>query len=349
MSKLLAFTERVKSERKSVLQQRMVHIVRCFWEPVCVAQIAHFQILDILCRFREFTSWKSIKPKFDRYSMPLGQAITAVLQYIGSGSNDDLKTLLAVEFSWFIEMIVALGVRGKEYWDEIHSNRFSDDNASIDDMKVSDEDRARFADYTKSGASYSRPLLRYRMRYNIDTQRSVHERSLCNKDYVRKTKQYSYFARYYCPHGVSLGHHISQNAESVLDINQGIMSTMERAPRYFIYDNICKAGDAARVREPIYWNNTTFLGDELHSSGHVCGYFYNSRDYKYGGGVGIHGINDTVVEQANARLKSIRLAATFMSLDLLMTMANAIVELQRRESYQQYYKFNPIKDLFKDQ
>lgn len=349
MRELITFTKEMRDNGYSVLERGLVVLLRGLWGSVHVLQIAHPNIIHTLCTFNQCSIWNGpIKSLFCRFSMPFAKVIDALFKHTANqGDLDgyDLRILMG-RYPFLEQCLMAVGQRGHTLWTEITRNRTGNNNCSMDDIKISDDHQRRFSEYKTSGASYGGPLLRYRMNYNIDSTRSVLERSTCNKGYVQKSGRYSFFCRYSCQHGVAIGHHISQNRESVLDVAQGIMSIMRTAPDWFLYDNACHFKESVILREPDYWKNTTILGDVLHSAGHVCGEFYNCRDYKYGGGYGIHGINDTVVEQSNAQLATIRLAASFMSLDLLMDMANTMVEVQRRVKYQKYKRFN-WKNLFK--
>ena len=151
--------------------------------------------------------------------------------------------------------------------------------------------------------------------------------------------------RFYCPHGVGVGHHIAKDAESVDDVASGIMCTFRKAPKHLVYDYACQLANYCRIREPRYWQHTVFVGDELHSKGHKCSEAHNGGLYKTGGGVGVHGVNDTVVEQANANLNTVKASASYSAIDLLMRQATIAVEVERRFAYQKFKEFDPERDL----
>lgn len=179
------------------------------------------------------------------------------------------------------------------------------------------------------------PLIRYRLKYSIDKRRNHANDTLCTKNYNAKKDMTGAFIIARCPHRIAVWTHICRSAESVDDIASGVMCTLPTAPSKMLYDNACGLADSCWVREYDYWEDTVFNNDENHAKCHKCGKFFSCKASKDSSDLLAH-LNDNAAEQGNKLLLTIRMASTFMSKRLMMTVVRACLEADKRDMYQKY-------------
>ena len=274
----------------------------------------------------ESIDWKKDETTFHFKSAVLHQMITTlILRY--KNWNKIPKE--------FINIMKSIGKRANEIRKTILENRYKESNPSIDDVNASEQDKQKMKLYTASGADYFNELIRYRLVYSIDKKRNHRDDSKCKKDYVQKSRMTSTFMIQRCPHRVAIGTHVARTAESVDDPFCSIVCMMNEAPEFVIIDNPCKAAAFSRLREYKFFENTVFIGDQLHQKGHKCGGCFDITLYKQGLSL-LSNINDSAAEQGNNLLMTIRLSGTFMSLELLMIVVRMSLEFDNRRLFNKY-------------
>ena len=299
----------------------LIPLMRHAFGPVSVLQLAHPKLIDDFVNF-DGIDWTEQKQMLFINKCPLFHSIIQSMINV-YGSFDNLP-------SEFVNFIKAIGDRASLIRTETRNNRYKETNPTIDDVPASEEDQLRFDDYFKSGSAYSGKLLRYRLKYSIDSKRDYYDDTRCNKTYVQRTRMTSAVMISRCAHRIATGVHVCRNGESVDDVISAVTCTMEKAPEHILYDNACKLSDSARLREYDFFENTAFSGDEPHSKGHLCGRFFNVYSYKHSNGF-MKNINCGGCEQGNNLLLSIRLAGTFMSMKLLMLVLRISMEWDNRK------------------
>ena len=301
----------------------LIPLLRHIFGPVNLLQLAHPKLIDDFVNFDNI-EWTEEKQMLFINKCPLFHTIIRTMISV-YGSFDDLP-------SEFVNFMKAIGDRASLIRTETRTNRYKETNPTIDDVRASEEDQLRFGEYFTSGSAYSGKLLRYRLKYSIDSKRNYYDDTRCNKTYVQRTRMTSAVMIARCPHRVATAVHVCRTGESVDDVISACTCTMETAPQHILYDNACKLSDSARLREYDYFENTVFSGDEPHSKGHLCGRFFNVYSFKHSNGF-MKNINCGGCEQGNNLLLSIRLAGTFMSMRLLMLVLRISMEIDNRRLF----------------
>jgi hypothetical protein len=97
-----------------------------------------------------------------------------------------------------------------------------------------------------------------------------------------------------------------------------IVRRFREPPCVIIYDNACNLSRYCLKREPVFFADTLFLIDRVHSPGHVgCPETMHLRSFpdsrELAPGVTVGQLNSQVAEQMNSRLETIATQVAFMN------------------------------------
>lgn len=132
----------------------------------------------------------------------------------------------------------------------------------------------------------------------------------CNKIYKKRGKLAPGVLWYFCgKHNHCLGFTILYRSESCQQVVETLMTRFSKPPKCVIYDNACNLEDFILNRYSTYFDETRFFVDSFHYKSHSnCSLSYDS---------GLHhdilkGVNTSLVEQRNSKLRFMKHTAPFM-------------------------------------
>ena len=168
-----------------------------------------------------------------------------------------------------------------------------------------------------TGACYSTPRQRLRPFYEGRDSGVAQNRNtdICNKYYdtYKKQKLTGGLMAFWCPHLVCLGFHMMPTAEGRDDVFSGIFTHWPKAPRVIVYDFACQLAPYCLVREPEFFQDTLFVIDEMHSTGHSsCSQAFFLQNYMLTR-ASLKFVNSSAAECGNAGLSRIRKSVSYMS------------------------------------
>ena len=108
----------------------------------------------------------------------------------------------------------------------------------------------------------------------------------------------------FCSHGVRNGFQILKQHESPWHPFELILTRFHSMPEYIVYDNNCKLHQYVLNREPVMFQNTTFLVNRFHwggCTGCSSGYYMDIYQQEY-----LASLNSQINEQANPGLQKIK-------------------------------------------
>ena len=118
---------------------------------------------------------------------------------------------------------------------------------------------------------------------------------------------------FWCPHLVCLGFHMMLTAEGRDDVFSAILSYWKKAPRMIIYDFACQLAPYCLVREPEFFQDTMFVIDEMHSTGHSnCLQAFFMQNYILTR-ASLKPVNSSAAECGNFGLARIRKSVSYMT------------------------------------
>lgn len=150
----------------------------------------------------------------------------------------------------------------------------------------------------------SLPLVRRVRNYAADLKLHKEDRDSCRKFSSSHPVLTPGIFTLFCSHGVCYGFQILKQHESPRHPFELILTRFHSMPEYIIYDNSCKLHQYVLNREPVMFQNTTFLVDRFHWRGHTgCSSGYNMDIYQQ---EYLASLNSQINEQANAGLQKIK-------------------------------------------
>jgi hypothetical protein len=138
----------------------------------------------------------------------------------------------------------------------------------------------------------------------------------------------------------SVRFHVMHGAEGRNDPFSVLLTRLQRAPRYVIYDFACNLEEYAMNREPAFFAETTFLIDGFHCKNHTrfalalvndvfshcwsrsCSKAHFIKNYP-----ALHGVNSSCCEQYHSYISRLRRSATHMKQSTFMQFLRAFVNL----------------------
>ena len=177
---------------------------------------------------------------------------------------------------------------------------------------------------------------RHMRRYKADDEKEraeEREPDQCNKLRPAARRLTAGLLIFTCPHSIVHGFTLLRDAESVRDIFQVLFTRFDNrtsvvqhsplivvyvAPGLVFYDNGCKLHTFCVRREPFFFHSTVFRIDYIHFKGHVgCPEGYNPQIYRQAGTSSADSnapwANSEAAEQAFSKVKTIKVAASFMT------------------------------------
>ena len=183
------------------------------------------------------------------------------------------------------------------------------------------EDEGQLCEWQRTGAWYgmlkrrSRPYYEGRDGKAKNAAENNQVNDVCNKYYetYKKQKLTGGLMAFWCPHLVCLGFHMMPTAEGRDDVFSAILTYWKNAPRMIIYDFACQLGPYCLAREPEFFRNTTFVIDEMHSTGHTnCSQAFFLQNYILTR-ASLKPVNSSAAECGNSGLARIRKSVSYMS------------------------------------
>lgn len=176
----------------------------------------------------------------------------------------------------------------------------------------------------QTGTFYGRPRYRDRPKYPHLPTDEKRERAVISDSggSIGCTKYYEDYAKkgltgglmvFWCTHSVCLGFHCIPKGEGRNDVFSAIFTHWKRAPRFIIYDYACALAPYCMIREPEYYEDTSFFIDGFHAFGHTrCSPACFIAAYKAWSET-LRKTNSSAGECGNSGLAKIRRPLSYMS------------------------------------
>jgi hypothetical protein len=169
------------------------------------------------------------------------------------------------------------------------------------DFENPGQSSADTGEYLRSGVCSGIPKLRRRPKYEADRQDTGID-GYCQHAFVAGATRTGGIFTWFCSHGVCYYFGIIKTAEGRNEPFSFLTSYLRKAPSVVVYDFACALQDYCLNRCPAFFQDTTFLVDKFHWSGHKnCSPSYNIALYGC-----LRHVNSVTAEQNNAALKRIR-------------------------------------------
>ena len=180
------------------------------------------------------------------------------------------------------------------------------------------------SDWRISGVCYGSRQIRIRPKYtNIrhdglgEDKLQIHNNgdSQCGKYYetYKKAGLIGGLMVLWCRHSICLGFHVIPTTEGRNDVFSALYTHWPTALRVVIYDYACQLAPYSLVREAKFFQNTRFLVDQFHASGHTKCSRASSSTYAMQYDPNLQTINTSAAEIGNSGAAKIRKSVSYMT------------------------------------
>ncbi|KAJ7691985.1 hypothetical protein B0H17DRAFT_934571, partial [Mycena rosella] len=190
--------------------------------------------------------------------------------------------------------------------------------------------------WQESGCYYNMPAIRLRPCYNRLKHDQVNEGSkrgaTCSKFYGQYGQQRltGGIMCVWCTHSICYGFHCIPQGEGRNDVFSAIITCWPQAPKRVIYDFACALGPYCMTREPHFFQDTQFVIDDFHASGHSkCSPAAFLKSYAQVD-PRLARINTSAAECGNGGISRIRKAVSYMGQKRAIVFTQVFISIWNR-------------------